>query len=199
VTQVAAVRTPCSDQELEASLSWAFTQLTGFAPSDATLAILCAHVALETGHMASMVCFNPGNYKRGPGPDYCTFQTFEYVGNPPVKTTVMAEFSAWPDFNSAFAFYVGAFSKHWPEAWAGALAGDADAFCAGLKARGYYSAPEQLYSAGVKRWQAYYSQHLGGDTSVTQPDLSDLGPSSPATLPEEATTAPSMRGLPRQP
>ena len=179
MTQVAATRTPCTDEELLSALRDACPTPV----SDATLAILCAHVALETGHMASMVAWNLGNYKRGPGPDWCSFQTFEYLGTPPTRQTVMADFSAWPDLASAAAFYVPAFAHHWPEAWAGALSGDVDAFCSGLKTRGYYTAPESVYAAGVKRWVAYYAAILAGDEAVTQPDFSDMGPTGPATLP----------------
>jgi hypothetical protein len=179
VTQVAATRTPCTDEELIAALRAACPSPV----TDATLAILCAHVALETGHSASMVCWNLGNYKRGPGPDWCSFQTFEYLGIPPLRTTVIADFSAWPDLASAASFYVPAFAHRWPEAWAGALTGDADAFCSGLKARGYYTAPEPVYAAGVKRWQRYYLAVLAADESVTQPDMSDLGPTGSVTIP----------------
>jgi hypothetical protein len=187
VSQVPPTHTPCTDEQLLAVIHWACTSALGHAPTDATLAVLCAHVAFETNHMASLVQWNIGNYKRGPGPDWCSFETFEYVGTPPVKKTMVADFSAWPDLNSAASFYVRAFSAHWPEAWAGALAGDTDAFSAGLRKRGYYTAPEQAYAAGMTRWQTYYAAKLAGDEAVTQPEIDtavDLGSAGSDTLPD---------------
>lgn len=184
MSQVVATVTPVSDADLFAAIRAALPI------SDATLAILCAHVALETAHGARVVQWNVGNYKRGPGPDWCEFETSEWLaptgsppGTAPARTSVTGQFSAWPDLAGGCAFYAPAFARHWPEAWAGALAGDCGAFCAGLKARGYYTAPEPLYAAGVARWQTYYLALLAGDDEHTEPDLSDLGETGTVTIP----------------
>lgn len=171
MSQVDPVRTPLSDETLIAALEAAYVDCLGHEPRHETLAVLLAQIALETGHASSLICWNLGNYKRGPGPDWCAFETFEYVGTPPVKTPMVCEFSAWPDLQSASAFFVSALYGRWPEAWAGAVAGDPEAFSVGLRARGYYTAPVGLYAAGVKRWFAFYAALLGGDSAVTEPEL----------------------------
>jgi hypothetical protein len=181
VSQVDPVRTPLSDEALIAALEAAYVDCLGHEPKHETLAVLLAQIALETGHAASLICWNLGNYKRGPGPDWCAFETFEYVPSATVgrgrgvgtgtKTSMICEFSAWPDLQSAAAFFVSALYGRWPEAWAGAVAGDPEAFSVGLHARGYYTAPVGLYAAGVRRWFAFYLALLGGDSAVTEPEL----------------------------
>lgn len=170
--EVANVTTPFTPAQLVAALQAAYCAQLGHDPTHATLAILCGQAALETANGRSCVCNNPGNYKRGPGPDWCSFETFEYVGNPPVKTSMVCEFSAWPTLEDAYGFFVSSLYTSWPEAWAGAVAGDVGAFCAGLRKRGYFTAPLELYEAGVRRWAEYYTALLGGDPAVTEPELS---------------------------
>ena len=164
------------------SLVGAYVAELGHAPSPETLAILCGQVALETGNMAALICWNIGNYKRGPGPDWCSFATFEYVGTPPVKTSMVCEFSAWPDMESAAAFFVSGLYTRYPEAWSAAVAGDVEGFAAGLRQRGYYTAPLALYVAGVRRWRDYYLALLAGDPAPTEPELMPLSPGDAATM-----------------
>ena len=171
MAEVAAVRTPFAPAQLVAALSDAYRVQLGHDPAPATLAILCGQAALETANGRVCVCNNPGNYKRGPGPDWCAFETTEYVGTPPVKTSMVCEFSAWPTLEDACAFFVSSLYTSWPEAWAGAVAGDVGAFCAGLRKRGYFTAPLELYAAGVARWRDYYLALLGGDDRVTEPEI----------------------------
>ena len=171
MAQVAPTVTPCTHADLIAAVSLAYLTDLGHAPSHATLAILLAQIALETGHASKLVAWNLGNYKRGPGPDWCRFETTEWLGTPPAPVQMECDFSAWPDLASAALFFIEGLYTHWPEAWSGAVAGDADVFATGLKMRGYYTAPESAYAAGVKRWQAYYLALLGGDDSPTLPEL----------------------------
>jgi hypothetical protein len=176
MSQVPATVTPCTTQELVDALRLAYTAQMGHPPMNHTLAVLCAQVALETGNMRSLVQWNLGNYKRGPGPDWCAFETFEYLGTPPVKKVMVCDFSAWPDLESAAEFFISGLYSRYPEAWSGAVAGDSAAFAHGLRLRGYYTAPEQLYAAGVERWRAFYEKLLGNDQErPAEPELAGGG------------------------
>ncbi len=179
---VAAVKTPFVAQELIVRLGAAYQAQMGHEAAHQTLAVLCAQVALETANGTACICNNIGNIKRGPGPDYCSFTTTEYEGTPPSPVVQVCEFSAWPDLTSACQFYIAAMASHWPEAWTAAVDGDPTAFAAGLRQRGYYTAPLALYAAGVRRWFGYYLALLGGDSAVTEPELPELSPQDAATL-----------------
>jgi flagellum-specific peptidoglycan hydrolase FlgJ len=188
MTLVAATRTPFDGATLIAQLGVAYQAQMGHEPQHHTLAVLCAQVALETANGASCICNNIGNIKRGPGPDYCSFQTTEWEGTPPAPVVQVCEFSAWPDLASACQFYIAAMASHWPEAWSAAVAGDVPGFAHGLKVRGYFTAPEAQYAAGVARWFEHYMALLGGDVSVTQP-----APVSPEDAAVEATDGLDVR------
>lgn len=167
MTEVAAIKTPFQPADLIAALGTAYNEQLGHGPTHATLAVLCAQIALETANGTSAICNNVGNFKRGVSDDYCTFQTFEYIGG--VKTPMSCQFSAWPTLAQGCGYYLSALYTHWPEAWEAAVQGDPQGFADGLKARGYYTAPLELYAAGVKRWTDYYLARLGGDEAVTEP------------------------------
>jgi len=171
LTQVPATTTPVTPQDLVAALGAAYAAQMGHPPEPDTLAVLCAQVALETGNMRSLVCYNLGNIKRGPGPDWCSFETFEYLGNPPVKTSMVCEFSAWPTLESACESFVAFLYQHYPEAWTAAVHGDPEGFARGLRVRGYYTAPVEQYAAGVKAWFGTYRKIVVGDSGATEPEL----------------------------
>jgi hypothetical protein len=171
MSQVPATRTPFTPRDLLAALHWAFTTQMGHAPLDATLALLCAQVALETSNGGAAVQWNIGNVKRGPGPNWTEFQTVEYLGTPPLRTVCLGQFSAWMSLNDGSLFFVAFLSDHYPEAWTGAINGDASAFCAGLKQRGYFTAPLDAYLTGVQRWETFYASRLSGDHEVTEPEM----------------------------
>jgi hypothetical protein len=172
------------------ALEHAYAGGLGHAPRHETLAILCAQVALETANGSACVQWNVGNFKGGCSVDECQFVTTEYEGEPPEPVVQTCTFSAWPDLTAGCQYYVRALYSHWPEAWAGAVAGDARAFAAGLRQRGYYTAPLALYAAGVERWQAYYLARLGGATEPTEPPPG-LTPQGAAALATEGLLDPS--------
>lgn len=173
MTQVAALTTPFTPATIIAALDHAYVAEMGHEAAHHTLAVLLAQIALETANGKSCICFNVGNFKRGCSENYCTFRTTEWQGNPPAPVAQDCDFSAWPSLQIGCQYYLHALASHWPEAWSAAVAGDAQAFAAGLRQRGYYTAPEAAYAAGVERWQAYYLALLGGDVAVTEPELPD--------------------------
>jgi hypothetical protein len=167
---IAAVRTPFTRAELCDALTVACIQQLGWAERATTKAIVCAQVALETGDGKSCVCHNPGNYRAGTGsPDTCEFLTTEWQGTPPAPVRQMGSFSAWPSLADGLGYHLDQLYTHWREAWDGAVAGDPMAFAAGLRTRGYYTAPLDQYAAGVKAWQAVYLPLFGPDPPAEEP------------------------------
>ena len=160
---VAATKTPFTPAELIAALRAAYVPQLGHDPSNDVLGVLCAQVALETGNGASCICHNIGNFKAGEGPDVCSFTTTEWLGDPPAPQVMVCQFSAWPTLEAAAEAYLHALYTRWPEAWSAAVKGDAQGFAAGLRQRGYYTAPLAQYVAGVERWQAYYLKLLSAE------------------------------------
>lgn len=73
--------TPIDALDLANALRHAWQRRMGVVPSDASLGLLLAHSALETGHFRQCRCFNLGNVKATaswPG-DYCYFEADEVV------------------------------------------------------------------------------------------------------------------------
>lgn len=173
MSQVPPTRTPFTPTSLLAGLSWAYRQQMGHEPANEVRAILCAQVALETGNGAACVQNNIGNVRRGPGPDWCVFDTTEWIDGK--RWEGPGEFSAWPSLGDGCQFFVGYLSTRYSEAWTAAVKSDVEAFAAGLRQRGYYTAPEQAYAAGVRRWNVYYLALLAGDPAPTEPELGPLG------------------------
>ena len=160
-----AVRTPFTPAELVAALNAACTFELGWSERPETKAIICAQVALETGNGVSCVCWNPGNYKAGPGPDTCSFLTTEWLGDPPTPQQMVCSFSAWPSLADGLGFHLHTLYTHWVEAWRGAVAGNLQAFAAGLRARGYYTAPLAAYVAGMRGYVNAYRALFGSDVA----------------------------------
>jgi hypothetical protein len=158
-----ANKTPFSPRELVDALGVAYVAELGHPPAHAVLAVLCAQVALETANGTKCIQWNVGNFKAGCSADECQFVTTEWLGDPPQAQQMTCSFSAWPSLADGCEYYLHALYTWWPDAWSAAVSGDADAFAAGLRKRGYYTAPLAAYAAGVRRWQTYYAALLGGD------------------------------------
>jgi peptidoglycan hydrolase-like protein with peptidoglycan-binding domain len=147
----------------------AFIALTGATPSNSTLAILVAQSALECARWVSMHCFNFGNMRPPAGwtGDYCQFRCNEKINgvwvwyDPPAAGS---NFVAFESAQDGATYYMQQMQKHWPEAWAAALAGNVALFVHGLKQRGYFTADETPYRVGVQRlcteFFAYMDQGL---------------------------------------
>jgi hypothetical protein len=169
MSQVPLLETPFTPAELIAGLTSAFTAEMGQPPSHAALAILCGQLALETDNGRACQNHNPGNYKRGMSADWYDAGTTEYIDG--IETKMVCPFSAFPTLAAGLTLVVRGLHDRFPEAWAAEERGDPDGFAEGLKLRGYYTAPEPAYAAGVKRWESFYLALLGGDEAVTEPEL----------------------------
>lgn len=126
----------------------------GADASDKNLLVLMAQSSLETAAWRRMMCFNFGNVKASPSsrpgaPDYCVFRTTEIENG--VSVPQDAPFRAFPDASSGAAFFLAFLATHEPDAWPAVLAGDVDAFAAGLKRDGYFTADAAAYARGLER------------------------------------------------
>lgn len=174
MSEVPATRTPTPDSALVPAAQQAYLAELGHLPANEVLAILLGQWAFECNHGGACMNYNLGAYKRGPGPDWCSFSTTEWLGTPPVETHMVCEFSAWPTLESAVEFCISSLYNHFTEAWSRAVLGDSDGFVAGLKLRGYFTGPLLAYQAGVRKWRDFYLALLAGDPSPTEPEVDPL-------------------------
>src|SRR4051794_28728260 len=125
----------------------------GTQPLRASLLVLLAQWALETGRGRSMHCFNLGNVKsnRTSG-DWCFFRCDEIL-NGKVKWFEPDDpaccFRAFPDLNSGAADYLRTLNARFQGAWPAVVAGDPAAFAHLLKQQRYYTADEAQYTHSV--------------------------------------------------
>lgn len=127
--------------------------------SPRTLALLLAHIALETG-MTSCMNWNLGNVK-ATGLDtveYCRFGTWELIDG--VRTDMRANFRSFPTLRAGAEFYLSFLYTHYPWSWPHLLSGDPIAFSHALKLHGYYTASEADYDRGMlARFHFYLTRH----------------------------------------
>jgi hypothetical protein len=172
VSQIPAVRTPFTADELVISLAAAYVAQLGHEPTHQTVAVLCAQVALETGGGAECFDWDIGNFKATPGADFQVFHTWEVINGK--RVDMDCPFAVFPSLESGAEAYLHAMYTRWTLAWAAAVAGDPEAFAHGLhdqRPYPYYTADPDQYAAGVRRWFGFYLAKLGGDSEVTVPSL----------------------------
>lgn len=146
--QVEAKKTPLSSQTVREAFA-SFVALESSPASCNAVPILMSQSAFETGNWAELICYNFGNFKRLHGQDWCEFETTEIVKGQRVK--MLAAFVAYPDAESGARGFLSDLKSMFPGAWAAAMRGDVVAFVHELKVRGYFTADEKEYLAGVSR------------------------------------------------
>lgn len=184
MSEVPNVTTPFAPAQLVAAVQAAYCAQLGHDPTHATLAILCAHVALETGNGRACEDWDVGNFKAAASGDWDSFPTWEMVNG--VRVPMVCKFAAFASLEQGVEAYLVAMYTRWTLAWSAAVAGDAEGFALGLhdqKPYPYYTADPASYVAGVSRWASYYRAILGGDPAVTEPEL--LTPGAAAALATE--------------
>lgn len=154
MTLVPAHKTPITPADVAQALRSAWSQLFGGVPSDATIALLMAQSALETGRWRSCWNWNLGNIKPGSKwqGDTCQFSCNEVIDgkvvwfNPPHPQTT---FRAYADLAAAAADYLWLLHRRFTACWMHVLRPDPVAFSQALKRQGYYTAPEPPYTRAV--------------------------------------------------
>lgn len=185
--QVARVRTQASVAEWADAIAWAWRQLLPTDPTVDALAVLWAQYALETGRGKSAFAWNLGNIKRVPGDgyDYTVLRTFEYIDG--VRVDMDDTFRAYPSLREGAIDYLRFLTRAaYAGPWARVVAGDAAGFAHALKVRGYYTAPENEYTAGLVSLANEFRRSV---SEVPPPDtLRDTEPAPPA-VPVEVPAA----------
>lgn len=124
----------------------AFIRLEGYAPMNATVAMLSAHSALETGRWQKMRGNNFGNViETRSDHDYFCLNKRKW---------------RWYSTPEQGAYdWLALLRKRYPEAWREALMGDSPAaFVKALKANGYFEEDEQPYALAVG---GLFAEYLG--------------------------------------
>lgn len=146
--------TPMSEAEACYALREAWKALFGAYPTNASLSVLWAQSALETGRWKSIHCNNFGNVKRHDDEDYCMFRCNEVIGgkvvwfDPPNPAT---EFCAYVTDVLGAQEYITFVSQRtrYQAAWKQVIAGNPVAYCAALKAADFFTADLVQYTKGV--------------------------------------------------
>lgn len=123
-------------------------------PTVDQLAILWAQVCLETERGKMIRNYNFGNIKKTANHTYCMFPCGENLNGkymkfePPHPQT---HFNAYPSAVEGAREYISFLvnRKRYKAAWEQVLAGDPVAYCAALKAGGYFTADLDSYTKGV--------------------------------------------------
>jgi hypothetical protein len=162
---LAGARTPLTPSEASAHLSRAYQAVTGQAPSPATLSLLWAQWALETGRGKSMFGNNFGGIKARAGAPGKSFATFE--GFSATRRRVIDRFRTYATPEEGARDYVRLLAERYPDAFEAAQRGDLPGFSQGLARRGYFTARPETYQRGLERLA---SEHA---TGVTAPATED--------------------------
>ncbi|MFO0729132.1 MAG: glucosaminidase domain-containing protein [Myxococcota bacterium] len=147
-TMVPVQKTPMSGSEAADALSKAWTKRYGTPPSKETLSILTAQWALETGHGKSMCNYNFGGIKgTGPSGLSASYKTKEGWGASEISIT--DRFRAYNSAEEGASDYLALLDRRYGNALDAARNGDAAGFVHGLKARGYFTGNEEVYTRNV--------------------------------------------------
>ena len=150
------------------------------APTRASLLVLLAHWALETGFGHYTHWYNLGNAKHvaGDGQDYCQFRCNEIISGKVVwydPPDPACSFVAFRDLDAGAAYYLVSLRGRFRIAWPFVLAGDVTGFCHALRLARYYTADEAIYTSGVTRCYHQLDAHIPPDPSEreTDPEVAD--------------------------
>ena len=171
--------TPVSPAEVLNALQVAWNTQFGSAAQPASLLVLLAQWALETGRGRSMHCFNLGNVKsNATSGDWCFYRCNEIINGKVVwfdPDNAACCFRAFADLNAGAADYLKTLNSRFQRSWPAVLSGDPAAFAHLLKLQGYYTANEAQYTQTLVALFGEFSRTLqppvpvGNNTVI--PDL----------------------------
>jgi hypothetical protein len=199
-SELVAQKTPVSKEDLIRALYEAWTHLFGESPKKESIFVLASQWALETGWGAGMWCYNLGNVKsvEGDGHDYCFFACNEILKTAKAHAIATAapatarvtkdrgdgtsiiwfypkhsgcRFRAFNTLVDGVVDYIGLLNKRFARSWPAVLAGDPAQFSHLLRAQGYYTADESVYTRTLTSVFHTISQ-LNVDYT-TPPELTD--------------------------
>jgi hypothetical protein len=169
-TLVRAELTPLTAESVCAAVKGAWRKKIGTEPARASTLVLMAQIWFETANGAASYGYNLGGIKHvaGDGHDYYQVRTHE---NQPDGTqyTIVAAFRSYPSLEAAAWDYICLLRGPMGFCWPAVEAGDVADFARRLRARGYYTAPEAQYAAGLQARYAMLDQELLEDTEPGTP------------------------------
>jgi hypothetical protein len=165
-------RTPMSGTQAASAIKTAYTELTGRAPSQGTLAILTSQWSLETGQGERMY-YNFAGLK-GQGPEGYTAKLHTREGWGANEQQIQDGFRAYTNADSGAKDYVSLLIRKFGSALEAAEAEDPAGFAQKLKSAGYYTGNEQAYASAVTKL-ANKAMGLGFDAVGAAQDGMDLG------------------------
>lgn len=138
----------------------------GEAPRKASLLLLIAHWAIETGEGASMHCWNVGNAKSVPGDgrSWTNFRCWEVIKgqkvwfDPPHPQT---RFRAFDTLAEGCADYLAMLFKRFNLSWPAVVNGSPEEFAHLLKVQRYYTADETMYAKALRLRFNTYEKTIG--------------------------------------
>jgi hypothetical protein len=176
VTTYEAEHTEAQIEDVAKALHKAWMFLLGERPSRASIILLLAQGALETGRWKSMYCWNLGNIKAGKDVDHCYFRCNEVLSqkaaaeihmkstpgsveigravgssvvvwfNPPHP---YCRFRAYATLDDGAVGYLDMLHRRFKASWAQVLIGDPVEFVRALKKENYFTADVVEYSKSV--------------------------------------------------
>lgn len=169
--QVPAVKTVVGPQHLYAVLRAAWRTQVQTEPRRTSLLVLLAQWSLETGGGGACIAWNLGNIKHVPGDghDYALFRTWEILRGQRVELD--QTFRAYATLEEGAADYLATIRGRFGYAWPAVENGDVEDFAHKLKLRGYYTAPERDYAAGLRARYTALDAQIEDDTA---PKLADV-------------------------
>ncbi len=181
--EVALQRTPLSAGQARDALAAAWKDLYGAMPEDATLKLLVAQWAHETGNGTSMYNYNFGGIK-GTGPSGLTTTARTTEGYGATERTIRDHFRAYRDASEGARDYLEFLSRRFPEALENARTGDPVAFVDALHRRGYFTGSKEAYAESIARL-----------SEIDRPDEPGRAPSGGAAF-ARRWPSPRSEGLP---
>jgi flagellum-specific peptidoglycan hydrolase FlgJ len=153
----------------------AWRDQVGSVPARASLLVLMAQWGLETGSGRACMNWNLAGIKHVPGDghDYAEYRTHEVLHG--VDQVLVQQFRAYPSLEAGVADYLHVLRSTFGFAWPAVEAGDTADFAHRLKARGYFTADEAQYAAGLRaRYQQMAAAVPESAPAPAPPDHSDL-------------------------
>lgn len=178
--------TPCEPMQVARAFRAALETVTGVTPSNAHLAILVGHSALETGRWKSIHCWNFGNVKASATYEwfYTQYRCNEVINgklewfDPPHP---QCNFRAFTSIDAGALDHIRFLSqsKRYAAAWEAAKSGDPARFVTALKAAGYFTADEGPYKRAVVSLFNEYLRMLSGSGEMPTHDTEPTLPAVP--------------------
>lgn len=196
-----AITTWLTRMEIAVHLSHAWKKMLETAIKPEQLAIVWSQVCLETAAGKSMMNNNFGNIKKKPGNFWTSYKCHEYDNQgvkheylPPHPQTY---FSAWKSPDEGAMGYLVFLQNKYPKAFQAIQAADLTAYVHALKAKGYFTAPEDKYLERMKQEQYIFDKEIA--PKLTPEEEEPLTVKEPSIERRDSVPAPVQPSIPPPP